>query len=394
MVDSRQPGLVNIDHPLSVEEQGHAAGMPEDAMAPMRLERFLAWLTPVVFGYALLYAAIGGLFGDLATLVASTVIAAVGVLLLLARLATSGQRTQAGALIVAAGFLGAIVVLAGLQPALAPSHAMVPLLVALLVLLYAPNPPQNTTIAGCGVIAAMVLLVGELSPVASRLPATVETVLRLATFTGNLVFALLLVGQLRQRMLAVMRQIQAGYHALSAAHRELHARARLDPLTGVLHRGELEGVCADALAHAAQAGTSVGVILLDIDHFKAVNDTFGHAAGDQVLRELGKLLRITLRSTDWACRYGGEEFVLILPGIRLDAAVLRAQQIRRHVHALRLEHDGRALGALTISAGVALYPQHGTTVADLVHAADMALYDAKRAGRDCVRVARTPTRTR
>src|SRR4051794_3219306 len=127
--------------------------------------------------------------------------------------------------------------------------------------------------------------------------------------------------------------------------------------------------------------------MLDVDHFKRFNDTFGHEAGDLVLREIGALLPKCLRASDIASRFGGEEFALVLPGSDLDGACAKAEAIREAVAALDVKHPGRVLGSVTVSAGVAAYPAHGGTSTEVLRAADAALYRAKASGRDQVTLA-------
>jgi diguanylate cyclase (GGDEF)-like protein len=124
--------------------------------------------------------------------------------------------------------------------------------------------------------------------------------------------------------------------------------------------------------------------MLDIDHFKQMNDTFGHGAGDALLRELGRILRENLRMSDIACRYGGDEFVLILPDSSLDDTRHRVQQILELVKELRLWHGDQLLESLTVSAGVAVAHEHNFNGREILRAADEALYAAKQAGRDLV----------
>jgi diguanylate cyclase (GGDEF)-like protein len=123
------------------------------------------------------------------------------------------------------------------------------------------------------------------------------------------------------------------------------------------------------------------------DHFKAVNDTFGHEAGDVLLRQLGKLLQTHIRAGDIACRYGGEEFTLIVPDTSLEMAVQRAEQLREHARQLSVEYQGRSLGPVTISFGIATFPLHDSNEEAVLRAADAALYRAKAEGRDRVIVA-------
>lgn len=127
--------------------------------------------------------------------------------------------------------------------------------------------------------------------------------------------------------------------------------------------------------------------MLDVDHFKRFNDNAGHNAGDALLRELGSLLRTHIRGTDIPCRYGGEEFVLILPNSSLESTRQRAEQLREAATLLQITDGGQSLGTVTVSAGIAAFPEHGATGEALIRAADAALYEAKAGGRNQVRVA-------
>jgi len=134
----------------------------------------------------------------------------------------------------------------------------------------------------------------------------------------------------------------------------------------------------------------IGVIMLDIDHFKAFNDGFGHAAGDQMLRSIGKLILSHLRAGDIACRYGGEELLLILPEATVEAAARRAEDLRTRAKKLEVTHGDTALGPVTVSLGVAVFPGNGRTRDELLASADASLYKAKQGGRDRVVVAGEP----
>jgi diguanylate cyclase (GGDEF)-like protein len=138
---------------------------------------------------------------------------------------------------------------------------------------------------------------------------------------------------------------------------------------------------------ALRSGVPLSVIMLDLDHFKHFNDTFGHEAGDVLLRSLGSFLHNNVRGGDVACRFGGEEFVLILPEAPLEAARQRAEELRIGCSDLFVQHRGQALGAVTVSLGVAAFPEHGSTAEALLSAADAALYRAKQEGRNRVVVA-------
>lgn len=162
----------------------------------------------------------------------------------------------------------------------------------------------------------------------------------------------------------------------------LHEQSVRDPLTGLFNRRYMEETLDREFIRAGRFQRAVGVMMLDLDHFKHFNDTFGHAAGDVLLRELGRFLKQSLRGGDIACRYGGEEFVLILPEVSLENTQLRAEQLRAGVKELNVHHDGRPMGPISLSVGIAMFPEHGATSQQVLSAADAALYQAKGSGRD------------
>jgi diguanylate cyclase (GGDEF)-like protein len=157
-----------------------------------------------------------------------------------------------------------------------------------------------------------------------------------------------------------------------------------DPLTGLFNRRYLDETLDIELHRAGRKQAPLSIIMFDIDHFKRFNDTFGHDAGDYVLREVGALLKRTSRGGDIPCRYGGEEFLLILPETGTQDATMRAERLRGEIKKLTLRHQGQALGDVSFSLGVATYPHHAVGGSELVSVADAALYQAKREGRDRV----------
>lgn len=167
----------------------------------------------------------------------------------------------------------------------------------------------------------------------------------------------------------------------------LRVQSIRDALTGLYNRRFLDETLALEEQRARRDGGSVGIVMLDIDHFKQFNDTFGHDAGDALLRELGSFLRTQVREGDTACRYGGEEFTLILPGADFESSRLRAEMLRRKVAGVEIEYQGQKLGPITLSLGVATYPQHGRSWREVLKAADRALYRAKKTGRNRVAMA-------
>jgi diguanylate cyclase (GGDEF)-like protein len=171
---------------------------------------------------------------------------------------------------------------------------------------------------------------------------------------------------------------------LTHANLQLRDRAVRDALTGVHNRGYLEESLAREEARARRNGTPLGVMMIDIDHFKRINDTYGHPAGDAVLRAVGQYVMSLTRGEDIFCRYGGEEFVLIMIDTTARAVWERAEALRAGVQELAIEHDGRTIGPITLSIGVAMIPDHARDGQAALKAADAALYRAKQGGRNRV----------
>ena len=191
--------------------------------------------------------------------------------------------------------------------------------------------------------------------------------------------------------LAVMAAEDVGIALSNIALREsLREQSIRDSLTGLFNRRFFEEFLFRELARAERKTQQLSVVVLDIDHFKRINDTFGHSAGDMVLRRVGPILQKHVRESDIACRIGGEEFLLLLSELTLPVAVDRAEEIRKALSQLSLTYEEKPLGAITASFGAAAYPDHGRTVDALFRAADEALLDAKRAGRN--RVVSAPLR--
>jgi diguanylate cyclase (GGDEF)-like protein len=185
----------------------------------------------------------------------------------------------------------------------------------------------------------------------------------------------------QQLAVTVARQISLSLANLKLYESLQHQSIR-DPLTGLFNRRYLEESLTREIHRASRDRQSLGIIMLDVDHFKRYNDTFGHEAGDAVLRELGLFLKKHIRSSDIACRYGGEEFMLILPEASLEHSIERAEQLREGIKHLNLEHHRQPLGGITLSLGVAVFPDCGLTGEAVIRAADAALYRAKIQGRD------------
>lgn len=194
------------------------------------------------------------------------------------------------------------------------------------------------------------------------------------------------------------RYLQVLTETLASSLVNLRLRERLrnqsirDPLTGLFNRRYMEESLELECARAERSGHPLCVAMMDIDHFKRFNDTFGHDAGDVILKHVGSMLRGLSRQGDVTCRYGGEEFILILPGATAAAAQAAAERIRAGAHHIEAIHRGQSLGKITVSIGVAEFPAAGETPETIVAAADQALYAAKHAGRDRVELAASAVR--
>jgi diguanylate cyclase (GGDEF)-like protein len=160
-----------------------------------------------------------------------------------------------------------------------------------------------------------------------------------------------------------------------------------DPLTDLFNRRFMDESLETEILRATRNSRPLSLILIDIDHFKRFNDTFGHDAGDHVLQSLADLLRKFFRASDVCCRHGGEEFAIILPDSSLQNAVVRATSLRTEVKRLNLIYDKQNLGSVTVSIGVAAFPEHGSSASALLKIADRCLYESKASGRDVVTAA-------
>ncbi len=168
---------------------------------------------------------------------------------------------------------------------------------------------------------------------------------------------------------------------------QLREQSVRDHLTGLFNRRYLEETLDRELLRAARKATPVGILLLDVDHFKQFNDVSGHAAGDTILRELGSLLRANVRGEDIPCRYGGDEFTVVMPDATREVVRQRAELLGRRAGRFHIPFEGRVLDPVTLSIGVAAFPEDGSHSEALLKAADRALYRAKREGRGRVIVA-------
>ena len=211
-----------------------------------------------------------------------------------------------------------------------------------------------------------------------------------ATFTVYLVAVGLAFHRRYEQLRKAREKLRIGEHALEqqlVEIRELQAQlselAIRDSLTGLFNRRHLDTIVPHELARRARDGSELALMMVDIDHFKSINDRYGHQGGDAVLQALGSLLLDSVRGSDVACRFGGEEFLLLLPDMPRATAFARAEQWRAAFGALAVESGGCLIEA-TLSIGVAISPHDGTAMDELIRAADRALYEAKAQGRDRV----------
>ena len=166
---------------------------------------------------------------------------------------------------------------------------------------------------------------------------------------------------------------------------ELREQSLHDPLTGLHNRRYVNETLGRDMIQAERENLPLSIILADIDHFKKVNDTYGHQVGDSVLVEIARLIKEHARGSDIVCRYGGEEFLLVFLNTTRDDAAKRADEIRHMAADLRIPHEHGTL-MVTISFGLATYPDHGTNAEELIIKADQALYQSKHGGRNRVTI--------
>jgi diguanylate cyclase (GGDEF)-like protein len=176
----------------------------------------------------------------------------------------------------------------------------------------------------------------------------------------------------------------------SLLHAQLQAAARTDPKTGLLNAAAWQREADTEIIRAQRTGVPLALVLVDIDHFKKVNDTYGHLVGDQVLIQVAATLRSQIRDYDVVGRFGGEEFVVLLPGADVIEARRVAERLRRRVGRMAVAAE-QAMVTVTVSAGVAIMNVHGGDLIELLAAADLALYRAKELGRDRICLPATPT---
>jgi diguanylate cyclase (GGDEF)-like protein len=490
-----------------------------------RMAQLLLWMLPTVFGFAMVLSVAAWMLSERSLAFCAAVAGGYELLLGMAYRALRRGSAYAAAYIVGASTLVAILALTIAQPALYPSNALVPLLVAVVWLQYAPEQHTRGYLLVCGAAVVVILGLGITLHGGSTLLPGLLLLLQISLLLTNVSFALFLLYQFsrqlretlaqsegaksaleehnaalarlgalgerlqtcqtRQEAHAVLTSTLAGVlphesgvlylvdepsgplraavswgaaaatmlalppdmflshadgpnnQAAGAAHlwhaplqvgddmfgmlrvrvapgqmtapekqfigmvarqcalalanialrESLHHQAIVDPLTGLYNRRYLSEAFAQLLQRAQRQQTPISILLFDVDHFKRVNDTYGHAAGDMILQQIGAVLRAHLRASDVACRYGGEELLVLLPDAGSVAARHKAEILHQAIQELSFEHHEHTITSITVSIGVSTYPEHGSTTSMLLHAADAALYYAKGRGRNRIEAA-------
>jgi diguanylate cyclase (GGDEF)-like protein len=181
-----------------------------------------------------------------------------------------------------------------------------------------------------------------------------------------------------------IEQIEKQRNQLQKDEIQLKNLSNRDSLTALYNRRYMELSLDKEIEKASKNKQSLGIIMVDVDHFKTINDTMGHAVGDCVLNQVASILLENKKSSDIACRFGGDEFVLILPGCALEEALKRAEDIRQIIEKTDFKAGGKTAKRITLSFGVSTLPDHGKTREELLRSADNAMYSAKEAGRNRV----------
>jgi diguanylate cyclase (GGDEF)-like protein len=213
-----------------------------------------------------------------------------------------------------------------------------------------------------------------------------KSAIRSATFITSIGF-ILTFSLIVSIIIYIGRDTNRYIAARNQKEQKLKYIATHDPLTGLYNRNVLERQLNDEIHRASRYKHDLSIFMLDIDHFKSINDTYGHQAGDKVLLYFSKEIENSIRNSDYAARYGGEEFIIILPETTLSKAEELAERLRKHIAEFPFTvEDGKDI-SLTASIGIATFPEHAQTSKNLIVVSDMAMYAAKKAGRNQIKSA-------
>jgi two-component system cell cycle response regulator len=196
-----------------------------------------------------------------------------------------------------------------------------------------------------------------------------------------------IVGRELKARIKTLLEKKVHLDSLRTHYKDALGRSQLDWLTGLYNHGYFQQFLGYELKRSLEQGFPVSLIMIDVDNFKSYNDTLGHSAGDAILREMGQVVRNTIREVDFAARYGGEEFAVVLPYVHRDNAITVAERIHKALTSHEFFHDESIkLENPTVSMGIAIFPEEASNKADLIIQADSMLYKAKQDGKNQYRI--------
>ena len=351
-----------------------------------RLGEFLRRLAPVAAVFGLIEAWAGFHYRDRAALTSAFVVLLyAGCALVAARLNAVG-RTEIASALASASITATAVALVLLQPELHPALAVVPLIGAVLAFPYVHGRQLAALLVLQVVASAAIATCGALMPPRTFLPENFDRAYRTAATTTVIALVAYFLWQHRRRSEARWideetrrERLEAAIAELTGREREARLMAMRDPVTGLANRRLFLDRLEETMLGIERADRQAAILFLDLDRFKEVNDRFGHAAGDRLLARVAEVLQTSVRATETLARFGGDEFVLIMP--RIDHPTDPEEVARRLLKRLAEPIEGPwGNTGVSASVGLALAPDHSTTAAGILRSADAAMYRAKNAG--------------
>ena len=380
--------MISFDSNLSAADQ------------QQRIQHYLLWHTIATGGTSLLYLLLNLTSGNIRAGWLSVICV---ISLVCAGIAWWGVRQhqmRMGVVVLCLQLLLLPIAVAVIFPPLYPVLSFVPLLAVAIHMPLLSRHSIRWLMVGSSSSTVMTVLCGLYLDVLPwpLPPVALMNVLVLCGFAPVISLNYILFAQFKQQLVELVQRLQTANQtleikvqqrtaALDAANQTLRELALRDPLTNLFNRRYVDEMLEMEIRRSQRSGLPIGVLLIDLDYFKQVNDTYGHDAGDAVLQAVAALLEDQVRSGDIVSRYGGEEFLMILPGIPYPPLAQRAERICAAVRSMQVQHAGQDLGQRSCSIGVAVYPAHGLTSDAIIKTADAALYQAKGQGRDQVVVA-------